>query len=31
MTPLDAAERSDANELAEWLRAHGGRTAKAHP
>jgi len=31
MTPLDAAERSGANELANWLRAHGGRTAEAHP
>ena len=27
LTPLDAAERSDAGELAEWLRARGARSA----
>jgi uncharacterized protein len=27
MTPLDAAERSEAVELVEWLRARGARTA----
>jgi uncharacterized protein len=26
LTPLDAAERSDAVELAEWLRARGGKS-----
>jgi ankyrin repeat protein len=27
LTPLDAAVRSDALELAEWLRSHGARHA----
>ena len=27
LTPLDAAERSDAAELAAWLRGRGARTA----
>jgi ankyrin repeat protein len=27
LTPLDAAERSEAGELAEWLRARGGKSA----
>jgi hypothetical protein len=27
LTPLDAAERSDATELVEWLRARGARSA----
>jgi uncharacterized protein len=31
LTPLDAAERSNANELADWLRAHGARAAGGHP
>jgi uncharacterized protein len=28
LTPLDAAERSDATDLATWLRARGARSAK---
>jgi ankyrin repeat protein len=28
LTPLDAALRSEANEVAEWLRARGARSAK---
>jgi uncharacterized protein len=31
LTPLDAAERSNAAELAAWLRAHGARTAGGQP
>jgi hypothetical protein len=27
LTPLDAAERSDAGELVEWLRARGAKPA----
>jgi ankyrin repeat protein len=27
LTPLDAAERSSAGEVVQWLRAHGARTA----
>jgi hypothetical protein len=27
LTPLDAAERSNADELAGWLREHGARSA----
>ena len=29
LTPLDAAKRSDAHELVEWLRIRGGTSAKA--
>ena len=28
LTPLDAASRSGAGELVEWLRSHGARSAK---
>ena len=28
LTPLDAAERHDATDLAKWLRARGARSAK---
>jgi len=30
LTPLDAAERHGARDLADWLRAHGARSAKEH-